>query len=132
MYKMRTTAREMRKRAWAIVSIGYCDIQRIESYLEPRAYTCGIYGWNSDVYQMPGGYNILISTGYRPTRFAYNKRAEKTAELIRDALLKYEKQLNKKRPAGRDHSQQCRRVEARLAKIAEKAYAATAAMEAES
>lgn len=125
MYKLRTTARDLRAHAWAIVSIGYCDIQNIERYLEPRAYTCGVYGWNSDIYQMPGGYNVLISTGYRPTHYAHNDRAARVAELIKAALLKYEKQLDKRRPAG-NHFQQQRRVEARLAKIAARAYAATA------
>ena len=48
-----------------IVCLGYCSIQRIESYLNPTAYTCGVYGWNADIYE-PEGYNFAICTGYRP------------------------------------------------------------------
>ena len=48
-----------------IVCLGYCSIQRIENYLTPTAYTCGVYGWNADIYE-PEGYNFAICTGYRP------------------------------------------------------------------
>ena len=48
-----------------IVCLGYCSIQGIENYLRPTAYTCGVYGWNADIYE-PQGYNYAICTGYRP------------------------------------------------------------------
>ena len=43
---------------------GYCDLQEELSILEPNAYTCGVYGWNADLYELP--YNFVIVTGYRP------------------------------------------------------------------
>ena len=132
MYKIKTTARDLRAHAWAVIGVGYCDIQNIERYLEAKAYTCGVYGWNSDVYQMPGTHNILISTGYRPTHFAYNERARRTAGIIAEDLRRYDKRLGKKQPAGKTWDAQRRRVESVLAKIASQAYDATSDMEAES
>ena len=132
MYKIKTTARDLRARAWAVIGVGYCDIQNIERYLEAKAYTCGACGWNSDVYQMPGAHNILISTGYRPIHFACNERARRVAGIIAGALQRYDRQLGKKQPAGKTWDAQRRRVESALAKIAVQTYDATSDMEAES
>ena len=132
MYKIKTTARDLRAHAWAVIGVGYCDIQNIERYLEAKAYTCGVYGWNSDIYQVSGTYNILISTGYRPTNFAYNERARRVAGIIAEDLRRYDKRLGKKQPAGKTRDAQRRRVESVLAKIAKRAYDATCDMEAES
>lgn len=46
------------------LSVGYCDLQDELSVLEPNGYTCGVYGWNADLYDLP--YNFTIVTGYRP------------------------------------------------------------------
>lgn len=45
------------------VCIGYCQAWYLLYYENPKYYTCGVYGWNSDVYDIEG---TLISTGYRP------------------------------------------------------------------
>lgn len=45
------------------ISIGYCDAYNLLSGVDRVGYTCGVYGWNSDVYIVD---NIAISTGYRP------------------------------------------------------------------
>lgn len=101
--KFKTTAKAIRNEGGRIVSAGYCDLQHLLWHTEPIAYTCGIYGWNFDVYNVNG---LTICTGYRGMvgRTAnnireYNERAkailawdnkisydEKRAQL--DALLK--------------------------------------------
>lgn len=42
---------------------GYCSAQYLLTGLEPVAYTAGKYGWDCDVYTLPGG--VYICTGYR-------------------------------------------------------------------
>lgn len=43
-------------------SVGYCDLQNLLHYQSASYYTCGVYGWNFDVYTF-GDY--AITTGYR-------------------------------------------------------------------
>lgn len=43
-------------------SAGYCNLQNLLRYQSKDYYTCGIYGWNFDVYTF-GDY--AITTGYR-------------------------------------------------------------------
>lgn len=43
-------------------SVGYCDLQNLLRYQSASYYTCGVYGWNMDVYTF-GDY--AITTGYR-------------------------------------------------------------------
>lgn len=47
-----------------LFSCGYCDMQSLLRNHEPIAYTCGVYGWNFDVYSV---YGLTITTGYRNT-----------------------------------------------------------------
>lgn len=62
--KYKTTAKELRNEARYIrtVKAGYCDLQTLLRDVAPVAYTCGVYGWNFDVYYVNG---INICTGYR-------------------------------------------------------------------
>lgn len=48
-----------------VLKVGYCQLETLltQSNREPYAYTCGVYGWNSDIYSIG---NVAISTGYRP------------------------------------------------------------------
>lgn len=81
MYKIRTTNKEIRKSLPWVVCAGYCDLQHLLNYESPIAYTCGVYGWNYDVYQLPGG--LLLATGYRGApgkRAALIREYEKTAQ----------------------------------------------------
>ena len=41
---------------------GYCELRTLLSNHSPIAYTCGVYGWNFDVYNI---YGLTICTGYR-------------------------------------------------------------------
>lgn len=81
MYKIKTTNKEIRKSLPWVVCAGYCDLQFLLNYECPIAYTSGVYGWNYDVYKLPGG--LLLATGYRGTpgkRAALIPEYEKTAE----------------------------------------------------
>ena len=71
MIKLKTTKKSIKNNYYNILEIGYSDIQELLRYTEPFAYTCGIYGWNADIYEVTtehdGIYNkIVICTGYRP------------------------------------------------------------------
>jgi len=45
------------------ISVGYCNLQSLLNYINPVSYTCGVYGWNADIYEIG---DIAIITGYRP------------------------------------------------------------------
>jgi hypothetical protein len=46
-----------------ILSIGYCDLQYLTYYKRAFAYSCGVYGWSCDYYDIDG---VCLSTGYDP------------------------------------------------------------------
>lgn len=60
--KYKTTAKAIRQSGETALAIGYCDLADLLRYENPIAYTCGVYGWNFDVYKVNG---INICTGYR-------------------------------------------------------------------
>ena len=67
-----------------LVCAGYCDLSNLLWGHEPIAYTCGVYGWNFDVYEV---YGKTICTGYRgmPGRKANSEAAyEEKARAISD------------------------------------------------
>ena len=61
--KYKTTKKEVMENMWTFYC-GYCDYQNILDTITPQAYTCGVYGWNADIYEVSN--NIAIVTGYRP------------------------------------------------------------------
>lgn len=66
--KFKTTAKAIRSEGGNIIALGYCDGCHLFHYHDPVAYTCGVYGWNFDVYSIypEGKYNpVTICTGYR-------------------------------------------------------------------
>lgn len=86
MPKFRTTNREMMNES-VCYAVGYADLQNLFAYKNAVAYTCGVYGWNSDIYCLCNT-NTYISTGYRPCGYRlkdswiYNA-LDKEAERIR-------------------------------------------------
>jgi hypothetical protein len=60
--KFKTTNKQIKNNYGYIVRVGYCDLQDLLHGAEPFAYTCGIYGWNADFYNIDG---VCICTGYR-------------------------------------------------------------------
>ena len=95
--KYRTTDREQRENNSLVLGFGYCQVQNIEKYLTPRAYTAGVYGWRADFYEFAG---FTISTGYAPLEFVRRDIHKKaTAEKIKAEILKLEKALAARRYA---------------------------------
>lgn len=46
------------------ICVGYADLQHLLRYEDANGYTCGVYGWNANIYEIDG--NTAIITGYRP------------------------------------------------------------------
>ena len=89
--KFRTTEREIRANfdKECIVRIGYCGIQEMTTYIDPVAYTCGVYGWNSNIYIVDG---IAIVTGHRPFGKSANNNLVREYEK-RAIAIKQEKRI---------------------------------------
>lgn len=60
--KYKTTAKAIKNGCINVKCAGYCDLQYLLQNHSPVAYTCGVYGWNFDVYDV---YGVTICTGYR-------------------------------------------------------------------
>jgi hypothetical protein len=60
--KFKTTTKAIKEGCTNIKKAGYCELQALLRGHEPIAYTCGVYGWNYDVYHING---VTICTGYR-------------------------------------------------------------------
>lgn len=60
--KYKTTIKAIRENACNPRTVGYCDLQHLLTNHSPVAYTCGVYGWNFDIYEV---YGVTICTGYR-------------------------------------------------------------------
>lgn len=99
MLKAKTTKKEVLESYYNCISIGYCGAQYLLKALEPQFYTCGVYGWNADVYHID--YSTAIVTGYRPfgnldkdydRLKIYN---EKAGKIWADYSIPYEKQKEK-------------------------------------
>ena len=64
MAKVKTTAKAIKNAYCNIITIGFCGMQHLLSYFTPAYYTCGVNGWNCDVFIVDD--NTVIATGYRP------------------------------------------------------------------
>jgi hypothetical protein len=76
--KFKTTVNELKNGYNYVIQAGYCELQSLLSYKDAVAFTCGLYGWNFDVYDING---IAIVTGYRGM-FSKNSKAD--YKLIRE------------------------------------------------
>lgn len=63
MTKFKTTKKTIMSTNANVYKAGYCDLDQLFKYRDANAYTCGVYGWNADIYQIG---NVVIVTGYRP------------------------------------------------------------------
>ena len=61
MGKIKVTKKQITENFYNIYKCGYCDFIPTA---DADFYTCGVYGWNADVYKI--NYNTVIVTGYRP------------------------------------------------------------------
>lgn len=60
--KIKTTRKAIVNSSGNVKCAGYCDLSYLLRNHQPIAYTCGVYGWNFDVYDV---YGVTICTGYR-------------------------------------------------------------------
>ena len=67
-----------------VISIGYCSLQYLLKCKDTRLYTCGVYGWNANIYHINN--STCIVTGYRPFGNIYPKY---------DIIKKYEDKARK-------------------------------------
>ncbi len=83
--KYKTTKADVMNGYGFVVSSGFGNLQNLLSLENPVAYTCGVYGWNADVYQFEG---FAIVTGYRPFGVAISfemvREVERKAKSIRN------------------------------------------------
>ena len=68
--KYKTTRKAVVNGSSNIIRAGYCSLATLLINHEPVAYTCDVFGWDFDVYEV---YGVTICTGYRgmPGRSAY-------------------------------------------------------------
>lgn len=65
--KLRASKSEIRNNSYYVLSLGYCEADYLLKSQSPFAYSCGIYGWSCDYYEInTGKHSIIISTGYSP------------------------------------------------------------------
>lgn len=63
------------------VCLGYCAAYHLLEKGTRYGYTCGVYGWNYDVYEKNG---VVICTGYRRMKGIFS-------ETLNDITAKYDK-----------------------------------------
>lgn len=92
--KIKVTKKEIVSNYNNVICIGYCALQSLLNYENARFYTCGVYGWNLDIYEINN--NTVIVTGYRPfgnIKVDYDTQRKYEAEAQRidyDHTIKYE------------------------------------------
>lgn len=91
----RLTQKEVKRCYNNIISVGYCDLCYLLRCLEREGWTCGVYGWNADIFEV--NKNTAIVTGYRPfgnissNKYELNnKYNEKARKIWNDSRMKYE------------------------------------------
>lgn len=77
--KYKTTRKAVVNGSVNVRSTGYCDLSYLLRNHSPIAYTCGVYGWNFDVFEV---YGVTICTGYRNMP---GKRLDGVAEYEQEA-----------------------------------------------
>ena len=83
--KFQTTQKAIKANYGTILEVGSCDLCHLLRYRDADAYTCGVYGWNADVYDFG---KVVIVTGYRPfgnySNYDLVREYELTARKIAD------------------------------------------------
>ena len=84
--KIKTTRKDIVNSSCNVKYAMYCDLSCLLSNHSPIAYTCGVYGWNFDVYEV---YGVTICTGYRNMPGTMLKKIIEYEDKAR-AILSYE------------------------------------------
>ena len=91
--KYRATKKEVMNNHSVIIKLSYCELQDLLNSIPATAYTCGIYGWNADIYESRF-YNACVVVGYRPFgNYEPKRETVKTfnasAEKIKQSFMKW-------------------------------------------
>lgn len=83
--KKKITQKAIKEKYGYIVKVGYCQLQHLLYFENPDYYTCGVYGWKSDIYHLNN--NLALSTGYSPfgnidVNYEFTKSYDLRAEKI--------------------------------------------------
>ena len=81
--KLKSTKKEIMQRFRKVIKVPYCKAQNLTRFLDPIAYTSGIYGWSADIYDLD--YGVALCTGYKP--FGESIDSEFLAELDEKARV---------------------------------------------
>lgn len=94
--KTKVTKKQVMSYNSNVLAVGYCGLQSLLSRFSPQYYTCGVYGWNADIYEID---NMCICTGYRPfgnIKLDYKEldRVNKEYEVMKENNPPYEEEIN--------------------------------------
>ena len=95
--KVKVTKKQVMSSYSNILKLSYCELQRLLNRFSPQYYTCGINGWNADIYIIDG---MCIVTGYYPFGGEFPSSAEidrvkKEYQELKDLHLSYEDETKK-------------------------------------
>lgn len=89
--KIKATQKQIKENYFNILSLGYCEGERLFNYFEPTFYIGSNKGWLCDVYTFRKGYKCFaVSTGY-----GYLKYNEKNVEYKREKINKTLKKVER-------------------------------------
>ena len=97
--KVKVTKKSIKDNYNIILGIDYCNAQYLLHFESPKFYSCGVYGWACDYYEI--GSDFIISTGFNYIDNTNNnyyelvKEYEKKAEKILHNNLDYKTQKSK-------------------------------------
>ena len=93
--KYKTTKKAVKNGCSNVKYAGYCKLQNLLKNHEPTAYTCDIYGWDFDIYEV---YGVTICTGYSGMpgarlqcvkEYEQKARAAETSEQVEQLLKEF-------------------------------------------
>ena len=99
MNKIKVNKKDILNSYKNVICVGYCNAQYLLSGKNKKFYTCGVYGWNADIYEID--YKTCIVTGYRPfgnidsNYKILQKYEDKARKIILDYSIDYEKRIKK-------------------------------------
>lgn len=80
--KIKTTQKAIKENYFNILSLGYCEGERLFNYFEPTFYIGSNKGWLCDVYTFRKGYKCFaVSTGYGYLIYDEKKSEYKRAKI---------------------------------------------------
>lgn len=99
--KFKTAKKAIMNNNINVISIGYANLQYLLTFEDPAAYTCGLNGWNADIYLFNN--STAIVTGYRPFGnitpdykivSQYNQKAREIRESVYETIYDYDERKN--------------------------------------